>query len=535
MEESTRFTRNTRILITGEIITFVLSFGTIFFLIRFLSIVDFSVYNLVLVVPTILLYLGDFGIFHGSSYYITRLNKLEKKEESRNVIKITLITKSILGIGLTITIFILAENISSSLIGIQSPSLISLIKLASFLIFTKNLLEAVQTILIGSTKMNYFTIVSVIHHITRFVATIPLVLLSWTLFGPIISLVLSTGIAGLLGLFYIRKRILKNDKNKQKINWKCLPQLIKKGFSFSLISAIHNVRYEVFILILAFFGFYNEVSYLKVGVTITSVFYVILRPVMISLFPILSKYSWNNISERTTLTQVFQYSIKFCNLIISPVIIFSIVFASELVPLIFGLNYIIGSHFISFFLVSYLTLTIGMIAIPTLFFGQGYSNLAFLIEFISFISSIIFGICLSLFMGSLGFTIGISLGAFFGLFVGFFMTNRIFGKELFSKFRESIFIIIIGLVLCGFFLIIFNFLTSFVFVINNIILRLIVIGGTFVFFYILFLIVLIRVNLLKYEEMSFFIREFQKFPLINRFIHFFFKIGKKMWKNEKNK
>lgn len=535
MEESTKFTRNTRILITGEIITFVLSFGTNYFLIRILSIADFSVYNLILVIPTILLYLGDFGIYRGSSYYIARLNKLEKKEESRNVIKITLITKSILGIGLTITIFILAKNVSSSLIGIKSPYLISLIQLAAFLIFTKNLLEAVQNILIGSAKMKYFTMVSVIHHITKLIATIPLVLLSWTLFGPIIGQILSTGIAGLLGLFYIRKRILKNNKNKQKINWKCLPQLIKRGFSFSLISAIHNVRYEVFILIFALFGFYNEVSYLKVGVAITSVFYVILRPVMISLFPILSKYSWNSISERTTLTQIFQNSIKFCNIIISPMIIFSIVFASELVPLIFGLNYFIGTQFISFFLVSYLALTIGMIAIPTLFFGQGYSNLAFLIEFISFIASIICGIYLSLFMGSLGFTIGISLGAFFGLLVGIFMTNRIFGKEMFSKNRESIFIIIIGLILCGFFLIIFNFLTSFVFVIDNIIFRLIVIGGTFVFFYILFLIILIRVNLIKYEEMSFFIQEFQKFPLINRVMHFFFKIGKKMWKNKNTK
>ena len=534
MEESTAFTRNTRILIIGEIVTFVFAFGCNYFLIRFLSIVDFSVYNLVLVVPTILLYIGDFGINYGSSYYIARLDKLKRKEESRNVIKITLITKSILGIGLTITIFIFAENVSSLLLGIKSPSLIPLIQLTAFLVFTKILLEAVQTILIGSAKMNYFTIVSVVYHITRFVATILLVLLSWILLGPIIGLVLSTGIAGLLGLLYIWKRILKNDKNKQKINWKCLPQLIKRGFSFSLISAIHNVRHEVFILILALFSFYNEVSYLKVGVAITSIFYVILRPVMISLFPIFSKYSWNNISERTTLTQVFQYSIKFCNLIISPVIIFCIVFASELVPLIFGLNYTIGSQFISFFLVFYLTLTIGMIAIPTLFFGQGYSNLAFLIEFISFIASIICGICLSLYMGTLGFTIGISLGAFFGLFVGIITTNRIFGKELFSKYKESIFIIIIGLVLCGFFLIIFNFLT-FVFVLNNIILKLIVIGGTFVFFYILFLIVLIRVNLIKYEEMSFFIREFQKFPFINRFIPFFFKIGKKIWKNENNK
>ena len=76
------FTRNTKILIIGEIITFALSFGYTFLLIRFLSVEDYSIYNLLLVVPMILLYLADFGLSAGGSYYVARLSKLNKKEES---------------------------------------------------------------------------------------------------------------------------------------------------------------------------------------------------------------------------------------------------------------------------------------------------------------------------------------------------------------------------------------------------------------------------------------------------------------------
>ncbi|GAH31687.1 unnamed protein product, partial [marine sediment metagenome] len=153
MEETTEFTKSTSILIIGEIITFVLSFGSGFFLVRFFSVDDYSIYNIVLVVPVILFNITDFGLFHGCAYYIARLGKLNKKEESRNVIKITLVTKFLLGIVLAMALFFIAEELASSLFGIQDLILVPLIQLTSILIITSNLLEAVYSILIGSTKM----------------------------------------------------------------------------------------------------------------------------------------------------------------------------------------------------------------------------------------------------------------------------------------------------------------------------------------------------------------------------------------------
>jgi len=522
------FTRSTKILIIGEIIAFALTFGSGFFLIRFLSVEDYSFYNLVLVVPVILLYIGDFGLFHGCSYYVARLGKLNKKEELRNVIKITLIAKSLLGIGLAITIYFLAGEISSSLFGLQNSIIVPLLQFASILLINDNLLEALYSILIGATKMISFSIVNVIRYGTKFIITILLVLIGWNIFGAIIGIVLGTGIAGLLGFVYIRRNLLKHSGKKESIDWKCLPQLIKRGFSFSLVSIIHNVKYEVFILFLAIFGFYSEVSYLKVGVTIITIFYVILRPVVLSLFPIFSKNSWRIPSEKLILKQVFNYSNKFCTLFISPVIIFCIVFASELVPLVFGMNYLAGTQFISVFFVYFLPLTIGMVALPSFLFTQGYSSLSFLIEFFSFSISIILGIFLSLFLGSFGFAIGLSLGAFLGLIFGIFITNRKFGKELFSNSGEWILIVIIAGGLCGLFFIGYHFIPMIM--LENFFIKLLILGGIFVCFYVLFLIILIRVNLLRDDEISYFMREFQKIPLVNKILHFIITFGKKLRK-----
>ena len=529
MEKTTEFTRNTGILIIGEIITFILSFGSGFFLIRFLSVEDYSIYNLVLVVPLILKFTTDFGLYYGCSYFLARLGKLNKIEKSRNVIKITLITKSLVGIGFFIAYFFLAEVIGSSLFGIRNLTIVPLIQLTSIFLITGNLLEAVYSILIGSTKMKFFTIVNVMRYGTKLFVTILLVLIGWSLFGAVIGIIFSTGIAGLLGLVYIQKNLLKHNEKKQSIDWKCLPQIMKKGFSFSLVSIIHNVRYEVFILFLAILGFYSEISYLKVGVTIMTIFLVILRPVVLSLFPIFSKYSWRTPSEKEVLNHVFQYSLKFCTLFISPVIIFCIVFASELVPMVFGMKYLTGTQFISIFFVFFLPITIGMVALPPFLYGQGHSNLSLLIEFFSFSASIILGIFLSLVLGSIGFFIVLFLFSFLGFIFGIFITNRKFGKELFSNSRELILIDIIAGIVCGLLFIVYYYFTLII-VLENFIFKLLVLGGMFVFFYLLFLIIIIQINLLKYNEVSYFIHEFRKIPGANKVLNFIIIIGKKLWK-----
>ncbi|KKK53623.1 hypothetical protein LCGC14_3092930, partial [marine sediment metagenome] len=332
---------------------------------------------------------------------------------------------------------------------IQSQNLVLLVQLSSILLFTRSFLLAMQSVLIGSSNMKVYVIVNIIQKLTSFITIILFVSLNWTLYGPVIGLVLATGIAGLFGFFYIRKKILKRIEDNQSINWKCLPKIIKKGFFYSLISVVENIKYEVFILILTILGFYTDVSYIKVGLTISAVFYIITRPVGISLFPIFSKYSWKSSLDRIILKEVFQYSIKFLNIFISPVISFCIIFSFSLIPLIFGVNYIASIQFISIFLISFFPLALGLFALPLFFFSQGYPGLALLIEFTSFIVSSILSICFSIIMGSFGFVIGISFGPFLGLLLGILITNRKFGKELFSNTKNSILILVIANLLCG--------------------------------------------------------------------------------------
>ena len=188
-------------------------------------------------------------------------------------------------------------------------------------------------------------------------------------------------------------------------------------------------------------------------------------------------------------------------------------------------------QFISVFLISFFPLALGLFALPSFFFSQGYPGLALLIEFTSFIVSSILSICFSIIMGSFGFVIGISFGPFIGLLLGILITNRKFGKELFSNIKASILILVIANLLCGLLFVGFYFL-NLIILLNNPILTLLELGVFFLSFYFMFIIILLKLNLIRYKEMLFFINEFQKIPLFNRILPFIINIGKKMWKKK---
>ena len=529
MDEQKGFAQNTSILISGEIISFLLAFGLNFFLVRILTIDSYSLFNRILIVPTILLYLTDFGFSNGCVYYITRLDKLNKKQQSKNVIKITIISKFIIGIVMFIFIFLLSPSLISPVIGIQKSPEIFMLQIIAILIITNHFLEAIRMVLIASNKMIALTLLKITENGLNLFLTILFFIISWGLFSPIMGLVFSTLITGIFGILFTYKKLLKPVESKKGLDWKCAPILIKRGFMYSLNGAIINSKDQLFILFLTLLSFYSEVSYFRVGLSIAALFYLILRPVKTSIYPIFTKYTWNNPDNKKMLIQIYHYSIKFCLIFITPVIIFFVFFAYNIIPLIFGMKYSVGTQFISIYFISYLPLSIGMGTLSAFFYGQGFRNLSFLIDFFPFILSSILGIIFSVLFGSLGFAIGLSLGSILGFAFDIILSNKKFGKILFSKSLELIYLIVIVFGLCGFFFILFRFF-QLDFIINNTYLKLIAVFITFICFYFFYVIISIRVNLIKYIEIEYFVNVFNKIPMVNKILPYIAKFAYKLSK-----
>ena len=267
-------------------------------------------------------------------------------------------------------------------------------------------------------------------------------------------------------------------------------------------------------------------SYLKVGISITTVFYLILRPIKLTITPIFSKHSWNNEEDKKVLTQVFHYSIRFSTILITPVIFFVIIFASELIPVIFGSKYAISVPFNSLFLSSFIPLTIGMMVVPPFLFGQRLTRLAFLVDFVSVAASVTLAVILSIPFGGLGYALGISLGAVLGLFFAIFITHKIYGK-LFPRIRDILLIVFIAGILCLFLYLAYYFFINLL-LLNDQILRLLISGFFFISYCFLYLVVLIRLKLIKYNEITYFLQEFQKIPVFNKVFLLIAKLVKKL-------
>jgi len=171
--------------------------------------------------------------------------------------------------------------------------------------------------------------------------------------------------------------------------------------------------------------------------------------------------------------------------------------------------------------------------LSALFYGQGFPKLSFLIDFFPFILSSFLGITFSILFGSLGFAIGLSLGSILGFFVNIVISNKKFGKELFSKSLELIYLVLIVGGLCGFFFFLFRFF-QLDFMISNTYLKLIAIFITFICIYFFYLIISIRVNLNKYKEIEYFVNVFNKIPIINKILPYIAKFAYKLSNKNNN-
>jgi len=358
----------------------------------------------------------------------------------------------------------------------------------------------------------------------QFIITLFFVFFGIRFYGAIVALVISTFCVGLLGILYLYKKGLLHKRRKEKIEWAFTSLIIKRGFFYSLNSIISNTKNYFFILTLTLFSFFSEVSYLKAAVSVSSIFYLILRPIRLSVTPMFTRLSWDKPEERKNLIQVFHYSLKFSILFITPVVFYSVFFASKLIPVFFGSNYSASSQFISTFLISFFPLAFGMNVIPPFFFGQKKPRLAFHIEFLSFVFSISLAILFSLIFQSNGYAFGISLGAILGLIFGLFLLKKKFGRTLLSEGRQISLTILISGVLSFIMLLGYLLVEKFI-VLNNEFMILLICGLAFILYYFSYFLVLIRINLINYTEIKFFMQEFQKIPLLNKFLPTLIKVA----------
>ncbi|MFX1443897.1 MAG: oligosaccharide flippase family protein [Promethearchaeota archaeon] len=517
LQERDRFVQNSYILMIGYLMSSAISsIGTII-MIRLISVEEYSFITIAYIIPAILIVISELGLNFASTHFIARKIKEESYKDVRNIIKINLIIKIIISIFFTLIVIIFSNYIAKKIYNIQDDRMVLLIQLASIGIIANILYDTINSFFLGALNTKMVQIGTILQTSLRTILTISLILVGFTLFGPMIGFVLPPLIVVIIYLFLLKKFFFKENTNNEAIDWKKLSEMVKYGYPLFLYSIIISIHVQCFVLILTIYGFLTEVSYFNVAIVSASVMGILTKSIKYTLFPIFSKKDWDKIDEREKLIKTFQFSLKFCSLLILPVTILLILFSGNTFPLIFGEKYREASPFISIYLFIFLLCSFGYLSIPAFFNGQKKTKYVFLIELLEFLASLIFALILINFYGGIGVIFGIVIGTVISVFFGNILILKEYGKVLYSNLHNIIIIFVVS-IFCGFLTyIIYNILGIFIYE-DFILFKLLKLALAFSFYMIIFLLLIGFFSQITLDELTFFENTFEKFPVVNKII-----------------
>jgi O-antigen/teichoic acid export membrane protein len=334
---------------------------------------NFGLYGIVLTAPTLIVLFRNWGVNNAIVCYTAQSNTEDRKEKIRGIFLSGLIFEIALGIALFILSFALSDFLAT--VVFNRPSLTLLLQIASFTIFTSALVTTASAAFVGIERTHFNSIMVVSQAIIKTALVVALVLLGLGLTGAITGFMLSSLIAGFIGLAFMytiyRKFPKTNPKNLEIV--KNIKKMLKYGLPISvgIILSGFLLQYYNFLLYIyvsdnSIIGNYTMAQNFVVLITFFA------QPVTTMIFPAFSKL--NHKEEPETLKNIYQNSIKYASLLVVPLAAMIMVLSQPAISTLFGNRYAEAPLFLSLLAITYLYPVLGSLSNPSLINGQGQTT-----------------------------------------------------------------------------------------------------------------------------------------------------------------
>lgn len=341
-------------------------------------------YNLVLVIPSLLLLVTDFGINTGITKFAASLRVNGKSESVATIIRRGTLFRLLVGVAMFIPSLIFAGYFAML---INRPDFGSYIQIALISLVFQVIFATSTSAFVGLDKSEYTALATNVQAIAKTVLQISFVLLGFSIAGALIGYVGGYVIASVLAGAILFFRLLKSEKSNQRESFgETLRVLTRYGaplYVSILLTGILPLYQQV---ILAFFTSDAAIGNLRAASNFVALLAVIPGSITTALLPTFSKVDSSTTEEVNTL---FKRANKYTCVLIVPTTILIILFSRQIVDIIYGPIYNSAPLFLVISSLSYLLVAIGSLGLTSLFNGLGETRLTLQVTIIYFLLLII--------------------------------------------------------------------------------------------------------------------------------------------------
>ena len=370
---------------------------------------NYGLYAIALTAPNLISIFRDWGINTAIIKYSAQYKSEKNVAKIRSVFISGLLFEIILGLSLSAISFFLSGSLASNF---NRPTIAPLIQIASFIILTGALVNAVSAAFTGLETMHLNSLMQIIQSIVKTGLIIALVLLGLGTIGAVTGYTIAmivAGLTGLLLLWYVYKSLPKPTESKLEI-FITIKTMLKYGLPLSISTIVGGFLIQFYNYILAIYVTSNAtIGNYNVALNFVVLINFFAIPITTMMFPAFSKL--NAQKDKETLKTVFQYSVKYAALVVVPVTVMVITLAQPAIGTLFQNKYTEAPLFLALLSVNYLLSALGSLSEAHLINGQGYTT---------------FNLKMTILGTAIGLPLGFALISEFGV-VGLIVTTLVTG------------------------------------------------------------------------------------------------------------
>jgi len=349
-------------------ISLIASAASVFVITRILGPEKYGLYSISTVIPSLLLTFIDLGIGDGVIKYAASLRV--KKEEARiaSLVVHGLAFKIVLGLIATLACFSFSEFFAEEIL--KRPEISPYVQIASTAILLQAIYTSANSVFVGIDKTEYYALLTDAQAITRALSSALLVILGLEIAGVLFGSIVGSLVASVMGIIILYKicRSLTGNLGPSNEHFSGnLKLLVKYGFPLYLSALLSGVVLQYQNIMLAIFTSNDDLGNFKAAMNFVVLANTLAISITTALFPAFAKLE----SKEMDIQEFLAKTVKYTSMAILPVATLFILYAKEIVQLVYGEGYESAEVFLCMYAMQFYLVGSGQLVLRSLFNGFG--------------------------------------------------------------------------------------------------------------------------------------------------------------------
>lgn len=353
-------------LFVGNTIALIVNAAGVILVARMLSPSEYGLYSITLVLPSFFLLFSDWGINAALTRFVAQYRSQNRQREIDAFIKSGTYFKFILGLFLSIVLFLSANYLSGT--ALLRPEVGALVRLASILILSQSIHNTMISIFTGYERMEKRATLTVIQSIVKGVGSPLLVYLGYGVSGAVIGHTLSYVVSSIVG--YILALTLSQPGEEQVGSLQMsLRTMLRYGLPLLLGGILVGFTGQFQGFLLSWFVSTEVIGNYNVALWFITLVSVFSSSIHDNLLPAFSKLNFADDPAKGE--ELFRGSVRYSTMFLLPFVFLLMTVSKPAVLLLFGGKYPQAPIFLALRMMPFLFIGLGSLSVVSFLNSQG--------------------------------------------------------------------------------------------------------------------------------------------------------------------